>query len=202
MHHSSSCPEEASETFFSHDDCQSRIDSRNGSNASTLISTRVAHRFLAEAVDIVAFSSNRNALVTCIRSGNRAYDNLSCAGFFSAEEAVHIQQSLNLAVKRDVFLREDEWRRFEEEISRDAGHSCNGRAAGILVTTPYSFGVCYEQGLDFGKVFIFDSHGEYGSLAAIVPSDKIPKYLEYFFNKWYPYRPFSTEKRRLCTFLS
>ena len=65
-----------------------------------------------------------------------------------------MSNKLNLAVKREVLLRDDEWRRFEE-LSRDAGLSCNGQKAGILMATPYSFGVCYKQSLDRKRLCTF-----------------------------------------------
>jgi hypothetical protein len=109
MNYSLCCPKGVSEILFSHDDCQSRIDSRNGSDPCTLISARVAYKILIENVDILAFSSNCKPLLTRFRSGNRKYDNLSCAGYLNAQEAVYLQQSPNLVVNKDVVLRGDEW---------------------------------------------------------------------------------------------
>lgn len=64
MNYSLCCPKGVSEILFSHDDCQSRIDSRNGSDPCTLISARVAYKILIENVDILAFSSNCKPLLT------------------------------------------------------------------------------------------------------------------------------------------
>ena len=199
-------PKEAIETLFSHEDCQLRIDACSGSNACSLISARVAHSFLVSDASILDFARNQHSLVNCIRSGNSAYDSLSCAGFFSAEEVVKIQQSLKLAVNRDLFLRDDEWLRFQEELSPDARSSPKGRAAGILVATPYSFGICYEQGSDKphhkGRMLIFDSHshGQHGSLATVIPLDKIPEYMKYFLSRWYPFIPFCTGRQNVVHF--
>ena len=44
-----------------------------------------------------------------------------------------------LAVKLDVFLRNDEWRRFQKKLSGNARRSRNGREAGILVAALCSF---------------------------------------------------------------
>ena len=82
------CPSEAVETLYEYSECQSRIDKRDGSNACTLISARVAHKFLATQTVVQEVISQKDCLLNCIRAGNKRYDKLPLAGFLSAEEAI------------------------------------------------------------------------------------------------------------------
>ena len=69
------CPSEAVETLYEYSECQSRIDKRDGSNACTLISTRVAHKFLATQTSVQEFISQKDDLLNCIRAGNKGMTN-------------------------------------------------------------------------------------------------------------------------------
>lgn len=71
------------------------------------------------------------------------------------------------------------------------------------MATPSSFGVCYEQGLHCGKLIIFDSHshGEYGSLVAIVSSDQIIRVYEILFQEVVPIHNVFFWKREGCKYV-
>ena len=174
------------ETLLAYDQCQSRIDGRNGSNACVAIGLSFIYDFLQ-----LKTCSSSAYLCKLLRDGNAAYDSLNTTSPLSADTAPDVL-GLGLEYSRDVFVRLQRiaYQSLLEDFSLICQASQSGLAGGIFICTPYSFAVCCSR--DVFYVFDSHAHGNHGSLPAEVPIAEADVYLEHFFASHYGHLRFDS----------
>ena len=165
------------------DQCQSRIDGRNGSSACTVIAALFVRELLRSA-DEFCLSTAR--LCRLMMNGNNVYDSLHTVDLLSADEVLDIQPSPGITLCQESFVLPTDaaLTAMVTVMSEQALSSDQGVFGGIFVLTPYSFSMCCMQ----DKFVLIDSHshGTFGALLAVVPLPRAVDYLKFFFSQHYP----------------
>lgn len=173
------------ETLLSHDECQSRLDGRNGSNACTIICLHFIHDFMQKPT---AYSSDH--LCQIMRAGNSAYDALNTISLLSADEAME-KVAFRAELMHEVFVSptQDAFQSLMQDFALFSQASDSTRVGGLFVITPYTFAFCCHDNI----FIVFDSHchGHHGALLAELPLDVGAKYLQHFFAKHYRHLHYS-----------
>ena len=87
---------------------------------------------------------------------NELYDKTGKRAFLSLQEALHVASDVPVELKKEIFLSgEHGWQALLSELTKVAAGSCNRRAAGMLITTPYAVALGVRDG---GSVLVLDSH--------------------------------------------
>ena len=148
------------------DQCQSRIDRRNGSCACTVIAAMFVRRLLRSADE---FCLSTATLCRLMMNGNNVYDSLHTVDLLSADEVLDVQPSLGITLCQVSFVLPTgaALTAMVTVMSEQSLTSDQGVFGGIFVLTPYSFSKCCMQ----DKFVLFDSHshGTFGALLAVVP---------------------------------
>lgn len=173
------------ESLLPFDQCQSRIDQRNGSNACTVICLM----FVCDFISTSTMSFTPDSLRQIMRAGNTAYDSLHSLALLSADEALE-SLALGAELMHETFV----WPTFEafESLLQDSSlfsqASDKGCAGGVFVITPVTFAFCCRE--DTFVLFDSHSHQSHDALLAQVPMREASRYLAYFFATHYGYLHF------------
>lgn len=178
------------EMLLPHDQCQSRIDGRSGSNACTVICFRFCCAFLQGDISLTP-----ERLCDVMRAGNNAYDSLHTISLLAADEVLEkFGSGFELVHESFVAPSLERFNGLCEDLRRLGQASTSFSSAGLFVITPYTFALCFKD----GTFFLFDSHshGRHGALLAEMPIDEAPAYMVYFFATHYPHLRYDASAAR------
>ena len=157
--------------------CQSRINDRNGSSACTVICSYFVQSMLSSDVRL-ACDAVRTLMCESMIVGNRLYDKHSHSGYLAVDEVLDSVTELEVLMESEAFIRPSGLPELVNLMQQTSRTSARGRSGGVLVITPYSFGLVSDQ----TTFVLFDSHahGNEGALVACVPVAQACTYLQFF----------------------